>query len=279
MTLSPSLRILCATLLALAGVWPSALQAGQTIARFSTSFGDFDVLLYDEDTPLTVRNFVAYAQSERYDPTFIHRSTSYNPADLQIIQGGSYVISGTTIFQIPTDPPIPLEAGLPNVRGTIAMARQSAPDTATAGWFFNVTDNPGLDPAPGVAGYAVFGRVVGHGMTIVDAMAAVTVYNASEALGEAFSELPLLNPFLGLTNFLSVFSISTEPFRVTNLSRVGGGFQLDWPAFSTNTPVNVERTTNLATGPWTVVSSNNTNSTFIDTAPPPAGAFYRVVIP
>jgi cyclophilin family peptidyl-prolyl cis-trans isomerase len=75
---------------AIAGVPPSALHAEQTIARFATVAGDFDVLLYDEAVPGTVRNFVNCAQSGRYDSTFIHRSTTGNPFDIQSIQGGSF---------------------------------------------------------------------------------------------------------------------------------------------------------------------------------------------
>jgi cyclophilin family peptidyl-prolyl cis-trans isomerase len=273
--LVPRIRILGAALIALVGFWTSGLQVGQTVARFSTLAGDFDVLLYDEAAPVTVRNFVNYAQSGRYDSTFIHRSTTYDPLDLQIVQGGSYRISGNTIFNVALDSPIVLEAGLPNLRGTIAMARKTAPNTATAGWFFNVTDTPGLNPGPGQDGYAVFGRVLGDGLAVLDAMAGVTVYNLTERLGDDFAELPLVNgQFL-----LVVSSVTTAPFRVVESRHTGSGFLLNWSGPSAATPVNVERTTNLAAGPWTVVSSNNTNSTFTDTAPPPAGAFYRVVIP
>lgn len=273
--LVPRTRNLGAALIALVGFLASGLQAGQTIARFSTLAGDFDVLLYDEAVPVTVRNFVNYAQSGRYDGTFIHRSTTYDPFDLQIVQGGSYRISGNTIFNVALDPPIVLEAGLPNLRGTIAMARQNAPNTATAGWFFNVTDTPGLNPGPGQDGYAVFGQVLGDGLAVLDAMAGVTVYDLAEQLGDDFAELPLVNgQFL-----LVVSSVTTAPFRVVESRHDGSGFRLDWSGPSAATPVNVERTTNLATGAWTVVSSNNTNNTFTDTGAPAAGAFYRVVVP
>jgi peptidyl-prolyl cis-trans isomerase A (cyclophilin A) len=72
--------------------------------------------------------------------------------------------------------PIPLEAGngLSNLRGTLAMARTSIPDSATAQFFINVVDNQRLDSYGG--GYAVFGKVV-EGMDIVDHIKAVPVGN------------------------------------------------------------------------------------------------------
>jgi cyclophilin family peptidyl-prolyl cis-trans isomerase len=76
----------------------------------------------------------------------------------------------------PTHDPIPLEAGLLNTRGTISMARESDPNTATAEFFINLVDNPRLDRQPddadGTTGYAVFGHVI-TGMDVVDKIAAV----------------------------------------------------------------------------------------------------------
>jgi peptidyl-prolyl cis-trans isomerase A (cyclophilin A) len=78
-----------------------------------------------------------------------------------------------------TRAPIPLEArnGLRNDRGTIAMARTSNPNSATAQFFINVVDNPGLNaPQPDGFGYAVFGKVVA-GMDVVDKIRAAPTGN------------------------------------------------------------------------------------------------------
>jgi hypothetical protein len=84
---------------------------------------------------------------------------------------------------------VPLEYNLPNERGTLAAARTSDINSATSEWYFNTRDNSSnLGPANG-GGYTVFGRVIGTGMTVVDAIAAVPRWNA----GGAFSELPLRN--------------------------------------------------------------------------------------
>ena len=104
--------------------------------------GDFDVLLDSIAAPRSVDNFSAYANRGAYDVTIIHRSTTYNPLDIQIVQGGGFELVGNTLPPIPSDPPIPLEAGRANALGTLAMARTSDPDSATSQWFFNVDRQP-----------------------------------------------------------------------------------------------------------------------------------------
>jgi len=83
-----------------------------------------------------------------------------------MIQGGGYT---TSFVEKPTRAPIPLESqnGLKNVAGSIAMARTGDPNSATAQFFINTVDNPGLDyPNPDGHGYAVFGKVT-QGMDVV----------------------------------------------------------------------------------------------------------------
>jgi cyclophilin family peptidyl-prolyl cis-trans isomerase len=260
-------------------VLPGVVRAQDPlIARFSTTMGDFDVLLNAQAAPITVSNFVRYAAAGIYDGTFIHRSTTANPFDIQIIQGGSYFLQGEPplAYGVPLFPPIPLEANLPNLRGTIAMARMTAPDTATSGWFLNLQDDGRLDPVGPGTGYAVFGRVLGQGVqNVVDSLGGVMTYN----FGGVFSQLPLLFPVIETQNFLTILRVEVLPFRITAARREPGGFRVDWPALSTNTPVQVERRASLSSGAWTVVSSNNTNATFFDTNAPSSGAFYRVVVP
>jgi peptidyl-prolyl cis-trans isomerase A (cyclophilin A) len=88
-------------------------------------------------------------------------------------------------------------AQLSNVRGTIAMARQEEPNTATSQWFFNVVDNLALDPSPGNNGYAVFGHVLGNGLQVIDAIAGLQVYDMNQAIVGAptgpFGEVPLID--------------------------------------------------------------------------------------
>ena len=184
-----------------------------TYVRFDTNFGIFDVELYDIPAmETTVANFLAYVDAGVYDSTIIHRSTTYNPSDIQIIQGGGFVLQGNAINPVSTFPPIPLQALYSNVRGTIAMARTSDPNSATSGWFFNVADNKVLDGGVSVDGYAVFGSVIdATGLSVIDAMADLDVYDASPDLGTTFSELPLTAPALQVGNLVMINSITRVP--------------------------------------------------------------------
>ena len=131
--------------------------------RLSTTAGDIVVELDRTKAPKTVDNFVAYVKAGHYNGTIFHRVI-----DNFMIQGGGMTAN---LAEKPTRAPIPLEAGngLLNVRGTIAMARTSVPDSATSQFFINVADNAFLDPANARdgRGYAVFGQVV-EGMDVVD---------------------------------------------------------------------------------------------------------------
>lgn len=134
----------------------------QTV-KLSTSEGDIVVQLDAAKAPKTVENFVQYVKSGHYNGTVFHRVIK-----TFMIQGGGMT---PDMKEKTTRAPIPLESrnGLSNVRGTLAMARTSIPDSATAQFFINVKDNNFLDSAqsPDGNGYAVFGKVV-QGMDVVD---------------------------------------------------------------------------------------------------------------
>ncbi len=134
-----------------------------------TSRGDVTIELFPNEAPVTVRNFLAYADAAFYDGTIFHRVI-----DGFMIQGGGMTAA---MKEKPASSPIRNEAdnGLKNARSTLAMARR--PDIHSAGsqFFINLVDNPFLDhqsPAPDKFGYAVFGKVVA-GMEVVDAIAKV----------------------------------------------------------------------------------------------------------
>lgn len=130
-----------------------------------TSQGDIKVELYEDQAPVTVKNFLDYAAKGHYDGTIFHRVL---PGFM--IQGGGF---DADLEQKPTDAPIKNEAdnGMSNERGTIAMARTNDPDSATSQFFINVVDNTALDhrgkQSGRTWGYAVFGRVT-EGMDVVD---------------------------------------------------------------------------------------------------------------
>ena len=245
-----------------------AVLAGPPIARFQSVLGNFDVLLDPSTAPVSVANFTAYADRGEYDSTLIHRSTTYTD-NIQIVQGGGFGLISNVIAPVPTDLPIPLEAGLPNSRGTLAMARTSDLNSATSQWYFNLSNNTGLD-----FNYAVFGRVLGGGQSVIDAMGSVPVYDVSLQLG--FPELPLLQMSLEPESLVLIDSIRVTPFAITNFTRTANTTELRWQALSSNTPVRVERATNL-NGPWTSVVTKLTTGEFTDTNTPAGSAFYRIV--
>jgi cyclophilin family peptidyl-prolyl cis-trans isomerase len=140
----------------------SAAAKSNPVVVIETSKGTIEVELYPEAAPKTVENFLRYVEDGFYTDTVFHRVIP-----TFMIQGGGFTAD---LARKPTRAPIPLEAdnGLSNVRGTIAMARTSIPDSATSQFFINVEDNRrGLDPSPGNPGYTVFGKVI-SGMDVVD---------------------------------------------------------------------------------------------------------------
>ena len=148
---------------------PAPAAAKTTKVRLKTSEGDIVLELNAEKAPVTVANFLGYVKKKHYDGTVFHRVMNGF-----MIQGGGFAVTDGKLVEKPTGKGITNEGknGLKNERGTIAMARTNAPDSATAQFFINVKDNAGLD-YPSNGGYAVFGKVV-DGMAVVDKIKAVT---------------------------------------------------------------------------------------------------------
>lgn len=151
---------LLTSLLALALVTVAAPALAQKV-RLATTEGDIVLELDAEKAPKTVDNFLQYVRAGHYDGIIFHRVINGF-----MIQTGGYK---PDLGEKTTRKPIPLESrnGLSNVRGSIAMARTSDPNSATAQFFINVNDNLRLDAAEGRDGYAVFGKVA-EGMDVVD---------------------------------------------------------------------------------------------------------------
>jgi cyclophilin family peptidyl-prolyl cis-trans isomerase len=126
-----------------------------------TSLGKFKIELNEKKAPLTVKNFLKYVDDKFYDGTIFHRVIPNF-----MVQGGGFEPG---LKQKRAKDPIKNEAsnGLTNDRGTIAMARTSDPDSATAQFFVNVVNNKFLNQSDDNPGYAVFGKVT-EGMDVVD---------------------------------------------------------------------------------------------------------------
>lgn len=140
-----------------------ALAAQAQNVKLSTNQGDIVLQLDAAKAPKTVANFLSYVKSGHYNGTIFHRVI-----DGFMVQGGGMT---PDMSEKPTKAPIPLESGngLNNVRGTVAMARTNAPDSATSQFFINVKDNAFLNASGKTSrdGYAVFGKVI-QGMDVVD---------------------------------------------------------------------------------------------------------------
>ena len=129
-----------------------------------TSMGEIVIELYEDKSPVTVKNFLRYVREGRYDGTIFHRVI-----DGFMIQGGGMT---PDMKEQQTHAPIKNEAGngMKNKKGTVAMARTQVVDSATAQFFINLKDNDFLDhrdDSPRGYGYAVFGKVV-KGMDVVE---------------------------------------------------------------------------------------------------------------
>ncbi len=144
-------------------------------ARIETSMGDIVLELDAANAPITVANFIEYANDGFYNETIFHRVI-----DGFMIQGGG--LTADMQDKANKKSPIKNEAGngLKNNRGTVAMARTQVVDSATSQFFINVSDNDFLNhtsPTPQGFGYAVFGKVT-DGMDTVDAIRQVRTGNS-----------------------------------------------------------------------------------------------------
>jgi peptidyl-prolyl cis-trans isomerase A (cyclophilin A) len=141
------------------------LVANATVVEIRTSFGTIEVNLFDNETPKTVSNFLNYLDAGKYANNVVHRSIP----GFVVQAGGFSFDGGFPIVRVDNDPAIENEPKLSNVRGTIAMAKGSNPNSATSQWFFNTANNANsLDVANNAGGFTVFGQVLGDGMDVVD---------------------------------------------------------------------------------------------------------------
>lgn len=145
-----------------AGAALAQTPAANPKVLLKTTMGDITLELYPAKAPVTVKNILDYVDAKHYDGLVFHRVI---PGFM--IQCGGYTAD---MHEKATNPPIKNESGngLKNARGSAAMARSQALDTATAQFYINLVDNFGLDDMK----YAVFGKVIA-GMDVVDAIAKV----------------------------------------------------------------------------------------------------------
>ena len=155
----------------------------------STDAGNVVIELYEDKSPLTVRNFMSYVESGHYDNTVFHRVIGN-----LLVQGGAY----NADYRLKPDRGfIRSESnnGLRNLRGTVTAARRAnEPDSAGSQFFINVVDNPQFDFVSAADarshGYTVFGRVV-EGMDVIDGLRGVKVAPRA-GVGDATPVKPII---------------------------------------------------------------------------------------
>jgi cyclophilin family peptidyl-prolyl cis-trans isomerase len=139
----------------------AAAKNGPVQVQVVTSLGNFTIELLPERAPLTVAQFLKYVDQGFYSGTIFHRVIPNF-----IIQGGGF----DTNYKLKGSPSKVVNEsgnGLPNMRGTVGLARPPEPHNGDVQFYVNLFDNPALDPNQTRWGYAVFGKIV-QGMDVVD---------------------------------------------------------------------------------------------------------------
>lgn len=252
-----------------------------TVIRFASNAGTYEVELFDTAAPISTANFINYLPD--FNNSILHRKATASTAGVNVIQGGGFNINNGVINDIPTDAPITNEfnAARTNIRGTLAMARTSDVNSATSQWYINTTDNLSLSTPANP--FAVFGRVVGNGMTVVDAMFALNTTNLASASGvSALTDVPLRSAFTPLntplagtvsttansnvitgvgTQFTQLTSAQSNPGGSRSQISINGGPPLDVISIDNDTRLTV------ATAPTeTITNGTARTSTFSDDA-------------
>jgi cyclophilin family peptidyl-prolyl cis-trans isomerase len=199
-----------------------------TVVRMATNSGNLDIALFGSAAPGTVANFLQYVNAGRYNNTIFHRSVPFF-----VIQGGGFQTPTGTYATFPpnaaatpqpitTFPAINLEHPTGNVRGTIAMARTTAINSATSQFFLNTVNNPALDdptPATPDAGYAVFGQLLPGSLSVMDFLAGYTATDFSSDFGGAFGQMPLHKAPDQQLGFVT-FPIQPSDYLIVNTAAV-----------------------------------------------------------
>ncbi len=202
----PCSQALSLLLFLVAACFPQHPTQAGTIVQFRTAIGEVEVELYDDEKPITTTNFLRYVVDGAFTNTFMHRAVRNF-----VFQGGGFGVrnlgqTNEELFAIETRAAITNEFNVgpfrSNVRGTLAMAKGSSPNSATSQFFFNLTNNSvALDNPANSGGFTVFGRVIGSEATL-DAW-------------NSFQPLFTNNPPAGFTNLIVNLSGGNpfSPFR------------------------------------------------------------------
>jgi peptidyl-prolyl cis-trans isomerase A (cyclophilin A) len=163
----------------------------------STTMGNFVIQLFPTNAPNTVANFLDYATNGYYNSVFFHRAVTNF-----IIQSGGYSAASVSLPAITNLGTIPSEFGIPNTRGTVAMALgansqgQTDPNSASSQWFINLTDNSTTLDSTNNGPFTVFGKIVGtNGLSVADKISQLPLDSFANFFGTntPFTSVPLQN--------------------------------------------------------------------------------------
>lgn len=183
-TMLPAIKVPTAGTNLPLGRFLPAIPLQDPVVKVLSTEGPFDLRLLPDSAPVTVTNFLEYVDAGDYRDMLVHRSV---PGF--VIQTGALALNGSDLGQIPALRKVTNEPGLSNTRGTVAMAKVDGDaNSATSQWFINLSNNTSLDTANG--GFTVFARVLGEGMSNVDRIASLPVYNKTD-ISFQMGQLPL----------------------------------------------------------------------------------------
>ena len=209
-----------------------AVVSSNIIAVVTTSQGTFSMELLASNAPATVANFLSYVGQGGYNTLLIHRAISGF-----VVQTGGFT-ANANLSSIPVQAPVRGEPGVSNIRGTVAMALSTGPNSGTSQWFVNLADNSSLLDGTNDGGpFTVFARVLTNGLTtngfptngmsIVDQIGSLQTMNISEwspGFG-AFTDLPIQGtlPSDGTLQIANLVTISNITFADPVVTFVGSG--------------------------------------------------------
>jgi len=256
----------------------------EPVVKIDTSLGTIFVQLFEDRAPLHTANFLSYVNSGAYDNALIHRlipGLVAQSGGFEFLPAGDDGNPNTTNFQtITAGPSVTNEPGLPNSRGTVALAKlpppsqggppNGGPDSGTDEFFFNLADNvggaPSLDTQNG--GFTVFGQVTGNGQQVLDAIAQVPTFDLPE-----FQGVPLRNNFSGTSfqdataNNVVLFNSITrlaDPLTYTVVSNDNPGLVTVTPPAQGGSQLQLAYTQNTTGTANIVIRATDVDGSFVD---------------
>jgi len=266
--------------------WRSEIALANSLAIFRTSYGEMAFELFDDDKPLTVRNFITLTESGRYRNSIMHR---LEPGVL--VQGGGYLVQNTgstnpatNLFLVAAFGSITNEFSTgtiySNVFGTIAMAKlPDNPDSASSHWFINLGDNAAsFDNQNG--GFTVFGRIV-HGEQVLHTLNTKSnnygIVNLSFYYGPPFGTVPVTYNGAVFPRYVELAYPCIEILKLIVVPNPDGSRDLAWNS-PTGLVCRIEYRDDITWDLFHLTNGNGLVQSTVDTNTVAAGRSYRVRI-